>query len=202
MTAQVDKDKQFERLLNETPDLLSLVIKSHHSIDHLLNLVLLEALPKSDAIELERVSFLLKIDFATGLSLLRPDLRPVFNLINTIRNRFAHNPYSEFSVKDSLNAKNILLSSSTRVVPDEFKDKKEPREILETLFAVGFTNVVVAHEQLCIHKAESHIANQMAIETLSGARSSGDIALSVQERFEKRLKMYLEEHHPGIEHRI
>ena len=200
MTAPVSKGSQFEGLLKDAPDLLSLVVKAHYSIDQLLNVALLEALPKADAIELERVSFLLKIDFATGLGLLRSDLRPIFNLINTIRNRFAHNPYTEFSVKDSLDAKNVLLSRSARVVPDEFKDEQEPREVLETLFAVGFVNVVVAHERLCIRKAESHVANQMAVETLSGARALEGRELSIQERFEKRLKLYLEEHHPGIKH--
>ena len=200
MTTPVSKELLFEGLLKDAPDLLSLVVKAHYSTDQLLNVTLLEALPKADAIELERVSFLMKVDFATGLSLLSSDLRPIFNLINTIRNRFAHNPYTEFSVKDSLDARNVLLSRSARIVPDEFKEEQEPREILETLFAVGFVNVVVAHEQLCIRKAESHVANQMAVETLSGARASKSREISVQQRFEKRLALYLEEHHPGIKH--
>lgn len=194
----VSRESQFEGLLKDAPDLLSLVVKAHYSIDQLLNIALLEALPKADAIEIERVAFLLKVDFATGLGILRRDLRPVFNLINTIRNRFAHNPYTEFSVKDGLDAKNVLLSRSAPVVPDEFKDEQEPREVLETLFAVGFVNIVVAHERLCIRKAESHVANQMAVETLSGARASERRELSTQERFERRLKLYLEERHPEI----
>jgi hypothetical protein len=196
----VSRESQFEGLLKDAPDLLSLVVKAHYSIDQLLNIALLEALPKADAIEIERVTFLLKVDFATGLGILRRDLRPVFNLINTIRNRFAHNPYTEFSVKDGLDAKNVLLSRSAPVVPDEFKDEQEPREVLETLFAVGFVNIVVAHERLCIRKAESHVANQMAVETLSGARASERRELSTQERFERRLKLYLEERHPEIKH--
>ncbi|WP_281049991.1 hypothetical protein [Thauera sp. GDN1] len=196
----VSRESQFEGLLKDAPDLLSLVVKAHYSIDQLLNIALLEALPKADAIEIERVAFLLKVDFATGLGILRRDLRPVFNLINTIRNRFAHNPYTEFSVKDGLDAKNVLLSRSAPVVPDEFKDEQEPREVLETLFAVGFVNIVVAHERLCIRKAESHVANQMAVETLSGARASERRELSTQERFERRLKLYLEERHPEIKH--
>lgn len=196
----VSRESQFEGLLKDAPDLLSLVVKAHYSIDQLLNIALLEALPKADAIEIERVTFLLKVDFATGLGILRRDLRPVFNLINTIRNRFAHNPYTEFSVKDGLDAKNVLLSRSAPVVPDEFKDEQEPREVLETLFAVGFVNIVVAHERLCIRKAESHVAKQMAVETLSGARASERRELSTQERFERRLKLYLEERHPEIKH--
>lgn len=194
----VSRESQFEGLLKDAPDLLSLVVKAHYSIDQLLNVALLEALPKADAIELERVAFLLKVDFATGLGILRTDLRPVFNLINTIRNRFAHNPYTEFSVKDGLDAKNVLLSRLAPVVPDEFGDEREPREVLETLFAVGFVNVVVAHERLCIRKAESHVANQMVVETLSGTRASERRELSTQERFERRLKLYLEEHHPEM----
>lgn len=196
--AAVSKESQFEGLLKDAPDLLSLVVKAHYSIDQLLNVALLEALPKADDIELERVSLLLKVDFATGLGILRADLRPLFNWINNIRNRFAHNPYTEFSVKDAIDAKNVLLSRSAPVVPDKFRDEHGPREVLETLFAVGFVNVVVAHERLCIRKAESHVANQMVVETLSGARASEDRGFSTQERFERRLKLYLEERHPGM----
>jgi len=186
---------QFEGLFRDAPDYLSLVVKSHYSIDQHLILMLQDALPKADALELGRVSFLLKFDFAAGMGLLRSDLRPIFALINTVRNRVAHNPYVEFSPKESTEIKNVLLSRVSPVVPDDFRKVTEARNILETLFAVGFINLEVARERLIVRMAESRITNQMVHEALSNKRPVEEPDLSVRERFEKLLKRYLDEHY-------
>lgn len=198
MTPQNDRENLFASLLRETPDLLSLIVKAHYSIDGLLDEVLKEALPNADAMEIERVSFLLKTDFLTGLGVLRSDLRPIFNLLNNIRNRFAHNPYAVFSDKDGRDARNILLSREQAVVPEKFRNEENPREILETLFYVGFINVVVAFERLCQYKAEMHVTNQLVDEYLSKVKTPEHDSLSVHERFEVRLRQYLDDRYPGM----
>lgn len=198
MSASKHDESQITTIFDESSDLLSLVVKSHYSIDELLNVLLVEALPNADAVELKRVSFLLKVDFAIGLGMLRPDLRPVFNKINTVRNSFAHNPYSEFSEKDASNTVNILLARDPKIVPDDFGCTSNPRDVLETLFAVGFINLSVAYERFCIRKSESRVANQMAMEVVAiGKRRESD-RHSVQEEFEERLRSHLKKHYPGI----
>lgn len=195
----VENQQKFNALLDGSPDLLSLVVKSHYSIDKLLDFVVLLRIPKADAIEFRRVAFLLKVDLATGMGLFREDLRPIFNLINTVRNRFAHDPYASFSEKDMQNAKNVLWSRTPMVVPESFKGETDPRTVLETLFAVGFVNAVAAYEIACRHNAEVRITNEMAIETVSNRRQGREAGLSVKDEFRFRLREFMSKHHPEIE---
>lgn len=198
MSASKHDESQITTVFDESSDLLSLVVKSHYSIDELLNVLLVEALPNADAVELKRVSFLLKVDFAIGLGVLRADLRPVFNKINAVRNSFAHNPYSEFSEKDASNTVNILLARDPKIVPDDFGCTANPRDVLETLFAVAFINLSVAYERFCIWKAESRVANQMAMEVIATGKRRENDRYSVREEFEERLRSHLNKHYPGI----
>jgi hypothetical protein len=188
----------FTIIYEEESDLLSLVVKAHYSIDELLNIVLLEALPKADAVELKRVSFLLKVDFVIGLGILRSDLRPIFNKINAIRNSFAHNPYWEFSEKDALNTVNILAAPRPKVLPDDCECPLDPLKVLKTLLGVGFINLTVAYERYCVGKAKMQVVNQMATEVVANGKRRGRERHSVQEEFEERVRSYLNEHFPGI----
>ncbi|MGO0790635.1 hypothetical protein ACTOWA_12290 [Herbaspirillum seropedicae] len=198
LNAFIENQKKFNALLDGSPDLLSLVVKSHYSIDKLLDFVIFLRIPKADAIELRRVAFLLKVDLATGMGLFREDLRPIFNLINTLRNRFAHDPYSAFSDKDMQNAKNVLLSRKPMVVPESFKSETVSRIVLETLFVVGFLNAVAAYEIACRENAERRITNEMVIETLSNRSKGRKLGLSVKDEFSLRLREFMAEHHPEI----
>lgn len=199
LNAFIENNEKFMALLDGSPDLLSLVVKSHYSIDKVLNSIVLQRIPNADAIEFERVAFLLKVDLATGLGLFRKDVRPIFNLINTIRNRFAHNPYLSFSEQDMQDAKNVILSRNPKVVPESFNSEVAPREILETLFAVGFVIAVAAYEAVCKKNAEAWIANELVRETLSGGRNGKEQGLSVKDEFRFRLREFMSRHYPEIE---
>jgi hypothetical protein len=199
LNAFIENENKFMALLNCSTDYLSLAVKAHYSIDKLLNFIILQRIPNADAIEFERIAFLLKVDLATGLGLLREDLRPIFNLINSIRNRFAHNPYFVFSDKDIQDAKNVILSRNPTVTPASFKKECEPQTILETLFAVGFINATVAYDSVCRSNAATRVSNQMAAEAVSRGRERKESGLSVHDEFHTRLQEYLETHHPEID---
>jgi len=188
----------FTTVYEEESDLLSLVVKAHYSIDELLNVVIVEALPNADAVELKRISFLLKVDFVIGLGILRSDLRPIFNKINAIRNSFAHNPYWDFSEKDALNTVNILTAPSPKVIPDDCECPLDPLKVLKTLLGVGFINLTVAYERYCIGKAKMQVINEMATETVTTGGCRGRGRYSVQEEFEERLRAYLNKHYPWM----
>lgn len=98
-------EEEFWKTLETGSDILSVVMRSHHLIENVLNESLSEALPLSDALEIGCISFLLKADFLVAFGILRKDIRPVFACMNAIRNRFAHNPNSEFSAKDTFGCK-------------------------------------------------------------------------------------------------
>lgn len=198
MSAGKHHESHFRTVLEEESDLLSLVVKSHYSIDELLNVILVEVLPNADAVELKRISFLLKVDFVIGLGILRPDLRPIFNKINTLRNSFAHNPYWEFSDKDASNTENILSAPRPKVIPDDFEGRSNSQHVLKTLLGVGFINLTVAYERFCVGKAKARVVNEMATETVTVGGRRGRERYSVQEEFEERLRAYLSEHYPGI----
>jgi len=82
-------EKDFRTLVEGETDLLNLVVKLHFSIDKVLDKTLFEALPMANLMELRRVSFLLKFDFLSALSVLSSDVRKFFDCCNSIRNTFA-----------------------------------------------------------------------------------------------------------------
>lgn len=195
---RINTNADFQAMLSQSEDLLSLVVKSHYSIDQLLNSTLEEALPNATSVELKRVSFLLKVDFTIGLGILRPAFRPIYNSINSIRNIFAHDPYAEVSEQSARKFLAALRSIRPRIVPHESCEPFEIRSVLETLFAVGFVNLKVAYEALCVQKAESRIVGQMAVEAVNQTVRPDAENVSIEEEFRIRLRAYLSEQYPTI----
>lgn len=195
---RIKTNADFHAMLSQSQDFLSLVVKSHYSIDQLLNSTLEEALTNAKSVELKRVSFLLKVDFIIGLGILRPALRPVFNAINSIRNIFAHDPYAEVSHESAQKILTTLRSIKPKVLPDDFCEPFRIRNVLETLFAVGFVSLNVAHKNLCVRKAESVVVSQMAVETVTQTVPSSAANISVEEEYRTRLRLYLSDHYPTI----
>jgi len=194
-------EKEFIALIESETDLLNLVVKLHFSIDKVLDKALFEALPMASAIEVKRVSFLLKFDFLSALSVLSLDLRKFFEFCNSIRNTFAHNPYATFQDKYVVKAKSLLLSHSSQVVPKSFKEEKNSVEVLKTLFSVCFLQIVVSYERLCRGKVLNFITNEMAIEAASGKERTYQGAMSLHEEFERRCVERLSALYPAIEPR-
>jgi len=198
---RIKTTEDFQAMLSQCGEFLSLVIKSHHSIDQLLNLTLEEALPRATSVELKRVSFLLKVDFTIGLGILRPEFRPIYNSINSVRNNFAHDPYAEISEDNARKTLSTLKGIRPKILPDEFCNPFEIRNVMETLFAIGFINLQVAYEALCVRKAESLIAGQMLTEALSENGRLNRAHVSAKEDFQIRIGSYLSQNYPGIKPR-
>lgn len=192
-------EKEFRALIEGETDLLNLVVKLHFSIDKVLDKALFEALPMANAMELKRVSFLLKFDFLSALSVLTTDVRKFFDYCNSIRNTFAHNPYATFQDKDVLKAKSLLLSHSRRLVPKNFKGEKDNVEVLKTIFSVCFLQVVVAYEALCRKKVLDIISSEMTHEAAVGQKRKFQGEMSVHEEFEHRCVERLRLLYPAIE---
>jgi hypothetical protein len=131
------------------------------------------------------------------MGFLRREIRPIFNSINALRNDFAHDPYYEISDERALKISNILKSTKPKLVPDDFGEPFSIRDITETLFAVGFVNLRVAYERLCVRSAEYIVSGQMAAETLAGTFDRK--APSVHEEFKVRVRAYMSKSHPSIE---
>lgn len=194
-------EKDFKALVEGESDLLNLVVKLHYSIDKVLDKALFEALPQANAMELRRVSFLLKVDFLSALQVLSSDVRQLFDYCNHIRNTFAHNPYATFQDKDVVKAKSLLLSQPRPVVPKSFKAEKDSVDVLKTLFSVCFLQVVVSYEQVCMQKVLNLISSEMAREAATGQGRQFQEGMSVYEEFEHRCIERLNALYPAIEPR-
>jgi hypothetical protein len=95
-------------MMQGASDNLSLVVRAHHSVEARIQEALEHELPRADAIELRRVAFLLKVDFLTALGVYHAKFRPLFEQVNTIRNRFAHNPYATWEPADGAKVKSSI----------------------------------------------------------------------------------------------
>ncbi|QJP96543.1 hypothetical protein [Pseudomonas fluorescens] len=192
-------EKDFKALVEGEADLLNLVVKFHFSIDKVLDRALYEALPMANAMELRRVSFLLKFDFLSALNVLSRDVRKFFDYCNSIRNTFAHNPYATFQDKDVVKAKGLLLSHPRPVVPKTFLGEKDSVEVLKTLFSVCFLQAVVAYEALCRQKVLNLITSEMTVEAATGKGRKFQGKMSVNAEFERRCVERLSVLYPAIE---
>lgn len=192
-------EKDFKALVEGETDLLNLVVKLHFAIDKILDKALFEALPMANAMELKRVSFLLKFDFLSALSVLSSDVRKIFDCCNSIRNTFAHNPYATFQDKDVDKAKSILLSHQRPLVPKSFGTEKDGVKVLKTLFTVCFLQVVVSYEKLCRQKVLNLITSEMTLEAATGKERKFLGEMSVHEEFEHRCVERLSVLYPAIE---
>ena len=199
--------EQFWSILKSPSDTLSLVIKAHHSIEAKVHELLGETLPRASKVELHRVSFLLKVDFLIGLGVLNPSLRHLYELVNTARNRFAHNPYAEFTEEDATKIKNAVRS-----VDKNYPCAGDANAILILLLHVVFDYSSRRYEQIIIHKLREEAMQEMMSDRSWEAPHPSGIELppitdemlkEVRDEMEpeilKRVKNKLSERYPAIE---
>jgi hypothetical protein len=191
-------ESDFFSLIDVEDEYLPLVVKCHYAIDKMLDRALTETLPQASAIELKRISFLLKVDFLTALGGLRPHTRKLFELANTVRNKFAHDPYAEFAVGDAAKAKSLLCSHVPVLVPERFKEEEDFQDILKTLFSVCFLQASVAYGNTCRQKVSNIVAQQLVQETISPLKIRTR-SIPIHDDFENRCKLIMTELYPGVE---
>lgn len=118
----------FVTFIENEPGALGLFLKGHHGVENLLNASLIEALPESDAIELSRITFLLKVDLLIALGLISRIQRPLFNRLNNYRNKFAHNPH--FQIDDTYSEETSKLIHSLAPVAEKFEQSDERIDLI------------------------------------------------------------------------
>lgn len=192
-------EADFFNLLDGENDFLSLVVKSHYSIDKMLDLALFECLPQADALELKRVSMLLKVDFLTALGGLNLGTRKLFELANSFRNTFAHDPYATFNKKDEVKVGNALTSHKPPLVQENFKSEVSGMDVLKTLFAVCFLQAWVVFEKNCKRKVSNIVAAQLVREALGKNIKKRPESMMLEEDFAERCRNLMAELYPGID---
>lgn len=82
------------------------LLQAHLYFDHIVTLMLREALKEPGAIRLGRMSFVQKLELACAMGLLTKEIAAAIDFVNRIRNKIAHQLDYEVSEKDVLDLKN------------------------------------------------------------------------------------------------
>ena len=105
--AAVPTPTQFLRVL-DSRSTFRLAIKGHQCVESALNRAIAASLAHSHVIEIKRMRFLLKVDLAIALDVIELESRPALVRLNTIRNRFAHEPNSSLRRSEAMQLYNAL----------------------------------------------------------------------------------------------
>jgi hypothetical protein len=89
-------------------DAMKKTIRVHMLIERALARHIRKALPHPEAIDLKPLPFLVKVDLAIALGQLRADLRGSLSGVNSIRNKYAHEPAARLTLKMTTDLWNAL----------------------------------------------------------------------------------------------
>jgi len=171
---------RFLELINSA-DPLSLVIKGHQAVETALNAAISEALPDPHALEIERLSFALKIDLAVALGAVREDSRPSLVQLNGVRNRFAHRMEASFDSKAATDLFNALSPWQRSALGTDLTSYTDPHETLREVIAVLFIELKTSMAAMQESKLAAEALREMVRETLANSPLG---PLSSQDRYE------------------
>jgi len=133
-------------------DRFSQILHAHLHMDHVIGLILLEEFKRKDAIDLDRMSFSQKLQLISALALVPEDFVPPVRLINTMRNRLAHDLNCQISDHDvSTLFSKLPRKLQSSVIESEKQNSKCDRLIViivHILYAAENFRQVNAHRRL------------------------------------------------------
>jgi hypothetical protein len=161
----------FYEFLASTSDQLEIAVKAHYQIDRTLNSILTEEMPYTTAIDLERVSFLLKVHFSMGLGALNTKTNILYKVINAIRNKFAHDPYHVLSDHEAQDYISQIRSSEPRMIENGLGSD----EFMHTIFRRGYAIVQRALKDRRFYRTHTAVGEHLLKETIDsvGERNFG-----------------------------
>jgi hypothetical protein len=133
MASRAVTTKEFSTMMQGASDYLSLIVRAHHSIEARIQEALEHELPRANALELRRVAFLLKVDFLVAMGIFHPKFRALFEQVNSIRNRFAHDPYAMWDSVDGAKVKSSIKAIDP-TYPCEGYDGDSLKVLLHVVF--------------------------------------------------------------------
>lgn len=165
----IPSDSEFLEIVN-LDDYFSVAIKGHQCIDTVLSQLLSASLPDPHKIEIVRLSYGLKVDFATAMQLLQSDSRPSFTAINKLRNKFAHDPNTVFDINEAINLCNTLSIAQKQTLGQYTPSNVSLGEFLANAIAIVFVETQSALNQVLDQKIYQEVQNEMVQETLERGR--------------------------------
>ena len=135
--------------------MMSAVIRGHAAIDAALAVAISELLPQPHALEVKRLDASLKIDLATALEILPKEVRPAYQKLNAIRNRFAHEPNTRVSAQQAVDFRNTFAGTLVSMMTVNKAEKHSPGDIVRRGIAVLY---IFAATELT-HIRDQRVAN-------------------------------------------
>lgn len=185
-----DHRRDLKEVFDGKSELLVVVVKGHYLIDVLLNKMLSRVLPKSNHLDLKRMAFILKFDFLASVGVVRGEVRQLVDVVNSVRNKFAHDPYFEICDAEALRIKSKLRNMDLQMLPDGFYSDASGGDVVVNVFSALYINLSFCFDGYLVRMVEAKVSNEMAREAVSGVRVGGGV--SVDQEFRSRVNALLE----------
>jgi hypothetical protein len=174
---------------------LRLVIRGHQCVESALNRAIAESLAHSHVLEIKRMQFSLKVDLAIALGLVELEARPAFKKLNTIRNRFAHDPDSRLTKAEAMQLYHALSPGQRQAlkVDDPNTYFKNAAHAFRESFATIFFSITSAVTRLIDDRMRQEEWSRIVQEKV-GPRDSPEVIA--------RTKKYGEPYRARVEERV
>lgn len=161
-------------------------IRGQVAIEDALSEVFAHALPSADELELERVSFALKVDLAIALGVLHSSSRALFMKLHAVRNRFAHKATAVLEAKDFSEIRNSMSDFHRKMLGQELDSAKTPRDALRLGTIAALNEARGSARGLKVKKIEYEVLLEESKALLEGITASRYVR--PDEPFEEMLK--------------
>jgi hypothetical protein len=182
---RVLSDAEFLTIVNDD-DFLCVTIRGHQAIDDALNAAISQALLEPHALEIERLTFALKIDLAVALRVIGIESRSLFVILNRVRNRFAHRADAGFDSQHATELRNSFPLTQRAGLEQELA-QLSPKELLRRGIAIAFLEVRIAFHGLRTAQVELEVMHELVEETLGPRRREDDHLADVSKRIAERV---------------
>ena len=166
-------------------DTISVFLRGHIYLEHVLLYFIGVALEKPNSIDLDRLSFLSKVELSVSLGLVSEDLKGWFAWVNRCRNKVAHNIDFEPASQDILDALNTLPKFYRDIILEkDYSEDTKSKKIKASELSLGrmLSIMVVVLDQFAQEYEKQQRAKKKAHEKLK-------TALDDLDEFNRNLKL-------------
>ena len=147
------------------------LIQAHLYFDHVISLILTEALVKPEAINASRMGFSQKLDLIQALNLAPNDLVNCVRFVNNLRNKIAHDLHFEISDKEEIDLINVTPKLLRDIMITEKDRAPGPLRFHEALI-VSLLRLEVIRQQNALFRIlakKSEVRLRTVLEKTPGA---------------------------------
>jgi hypothetical protein len=172
------------------PDPMIRTIRAHQHVDRILSGLVNARLTDSHYLDVERIPFALRVELAVALGVVELDDRAALLQFNNIRNRFAHEPDTVLTEKDSRDLLNVCGKMVRSMHQRARESPSDPNDCIRDVCACLWIRLECALEQLKDQKLWDRAVIEEAEEVLSPTQHLREKELSrtsvrIKSRFER-----------------